>query len=613
LEGGVDTEKLFELFGQFFANNEKLESLVIEYNGCDWISKRSIQAVCAGMSVRNISIRKTNFHNEEATQEEEDLVCALIENYPLQKLSFGDRRRYNLGAFIGENVSSCIKSMLEDPKCKLESLSLNNIGENMENMDLSRIASGLAKNTSVKTISCTGSRAQFLIDINAENHSLEVLDMGGDSSLQRQSEDLAVALNKFRALKSLDLSSHKTTPGVLSAIFKVVLMPPFRLEDLILGDTDGGMNDESLSALGDCIAANRTLKSLDLSGRYKRNITTAGWASFYRQLAETASLKIESINLQNNPLIDDSVLQELMDLFRSATNLKTVKLRGCCISSNGAYRLLDMLRQTSIQDIDDFCEDMNRDTHNNLPASFITMLGNGGLRGLLFHVRWLSLETCLCLLNSIANPDCSLEKFQGNHDIHTPVEFAQIIFGWAEVLKRNSTIKSLRLHCEFDTSDSLVEFWHEYSNLLCDRDTIQATYNSNHSLGSLDFTFDYDPIQDDDDDSWDEDDDIALRRLEEACKTPLEIRLLLDLNKDQDKAAVARRKILQVHFSGASKVQNLHGLNLDPKVVPNLLSWMGKQNSELSLMYEYIQSVPNVIEEAAAVASGCRERNHLHS
>jgi hypothetical protein len=155
-----------------------------------------------------------------------------------------------------------------------------------------------------------------------------------------------------------------------------------------------------------------------------------------------------------------------------------------------------------------------------------------------------------------------------------------------------------------------VEFWHEYSNLLCDRDTIQATYNSNHSLGSLHLRFDYDEEDGDEED----DDDIQMsRRFEEACETPLEIRLLLDLNKDQDKTAVARRKILQVHFSGESKLHKFHQLNLAPTVVPYLLSWIGKQQSELSLMNEYLQSVPALIEGAAAAAAGGREkhnRNH---
>jgi hypothetical protein len=54
------------------------------------------------------------------------------------------------------------------------------------------------------------------------------------SLLYLQSDDLAVALNKFRALKSLDLSGHETTLGVLSAIFKHVLksdpMPYWRYE-----------------------------------------------------------------------------------------------------------------------------------------------------------------------------------------------------------------------------------------------------------------------------------------------------------------------------------------------------------------------------------------------
>jgi hypothetical protein len=343
------------------------------------------------------------------------------------------------------------------------------------------------------------------------------------------------------------------------------------------------------------------------------NITTAGWASFFRKLRKTAFLKLESINLQHNPSIGDSALHELMDLFRSATNLKTVKLGGCGISLTGANRLSDMLHQTSIQVIDDFMyreweHNLEKETVNILPAHFYTMLGNGGLRGL--HFEWLNLEeTSLRLLNSIAHPNCNLEKFESQHEICTQDGFSQVIFGWAEVLKRNSTIKSLRLECQFDTIDSFVDFWHEYSNLLCDRNTIEATYNSNHSLESLGFVFEYNSNEEDDD-SWEEDDDIvdeAGRRFEEAQKTPLEIRLLLDLNKYSDKAAVARRKIIQVHFSGASKVQNLHGLNLDPKVVPNLLSWMRKQNSELSLMYEYLWSVPNLIEEAAAAASARRE------
>jgi hypothetical protein len=244
-------------------------------------------------------------------------------------------------------------------------------------------------------------------------------------------------------------------------------------------------------------------------------------------ISMVASL-LESIDLQKNVNIDDSVLQELMDLFRIATNLKTVKLGCCGISSNGACRLLDMLHQTSIQVIDAF----DWDIQNNLPANFYTMMENGGLRGL--HFRWLNLESSLRLLNSIAHPNCNLEKFESSQVIRTQIGFSQIIFGWAEVLKRNSTIKSLCLECRFDTFDSLVDFWHEYSNLLCDQDTIEATYSSNHSLEFLGFEFNY-YSNEGDVDSWEEDDDIqAHRRIEEACKTPLEIRLLLDLNEDED-------------------------------------------------------------------------------
>jgi hypothetical protein len=134
---------------------------VVEYNGCAWISKRSIRALCSGTSVRNITIRKRNVNYEKATREEEDLVCALIEHYPLQNLS--------LVAVMGGTISSCIKSMLGDSnsKCKLESLSLYNIGEFLYiDMNLSRIVSRLANNISVKTMTCSGAgHIFFLISI----------------------------------------------------------------------------------------------------------------------------------------------------------------------------------------------------------------------------------------------------------------------------------------------------------------------------------------------------------------------------------------------------------------------------------------------------------------
>jgi hypothetical protein len=238
---------------------------------------------------------------------------------------------------------------------------------------------------------------------------------------------------------------------------------------------------------------------------------------------------------------------------------------------------------------------MVRDTENDFPASFYTMLENGGLKVLSLTSGRLSLGVSLRLLNSIDNSNCNLEKFEVTHEIRTQDAFSRIIFGWAEVLKRNSTIKSLCLHY-IVTIDSLVDFRHEYSKLLCDQDTVEATYNSNHSLGSIDFWFGYDhDLSQEYDDIVDE----AERRIEEAIETPLEIRLLLDLNKDQDKTAVARRKILQVHFSGESKLHKFHQLNLAPTVVPCLLSWIGKQQSELSLMNEYLQNVPALIEGAA--------------
>jgi hypothetical protein len=81
---------------------------------------------------------------------------------------------------------------------------------------------------------------------------------------------------------------------------------------------------------------------------------------------------------------------------------------------------------------------------------------------------WLNAEIFPHLLNNINNPNCRLEKFKSSNWISTRNGFSRIIFGWAEVLKRNSTIKSLGLECRFEVFPALVDFWHEYSKLLCD-------------------------------------------------------------------------------------------------------------------------------------------------
>jgi hypothetical protein len=356
--------------------------------------------------------------------------------------------------------------MLEDPRCKLDSLAIYNVGKCI---DLSAIASGIAKNTSIKEIAYNGNNPQLLLGINTLNHTVEKVDLSKHVNVQAKKrvirEGLAVALKGFRELKSLNLSRSKIMPETYIAIFNAVLTTTSKVENLILncqpGCNDSGLDDKALCVLGECVAANNKLRRLGLFC-VERKISTTTWVSFIRKLRNIALLKLETIDLRYNQSIDDNTLQDLMNLFRSAVNLKTVKLPSR-ISSNGANRLMDMLHQTSIQNINALCKTLD----SNLYGNFYSMLRNGGLK-MLSSFGWLNAEIFPHLLNNINNPNCRLEKFKSSNWISTRNGFSRIIFGWAEVLKRNSTIKSLGLECRFEVFPALVDFWHEYSKLLCD-------------------------------------------------------------------------------------------------------------------------------------------------
>lgn len=70
------------------------------------------------------------------------------------------------------------------------------------------------------------------------------------------------------------------------------------------------------------------------------------------------------------------------------------------------------------------------------------------------------------------------------------------------------------------------------------------------------------------------------------------------------KAAVARRKILHVHFSGASRAQKLHCLNLEAACMSELMPWIGREGSESLLMFAFVKSLLTLVEDSGTVACG---------
>ena len=66
------------------------------------------------------------------------------------------------------------------------------------------------------------------------------------------------------------------------------------------------------------------------------------------------------------------------------------------------------------------------------------------------------------------------------------------------------------------------------------------------------------------------------------------------LNQNDNKAEVARQKILQYHFSsGEINIQDFVGMEL--KVFSRAMLWIGRDVDGLSLFHNLLQSVPTLL------------------
>ncbi|KAL3765386.1 hypothetical protein ACHAWU_002304 [Discostella pseudostelligera] len=148
------------------------------------------------------------------------------------------------------------------------------------------------------------------------------------------------------------------------------------------------------------------------------------------------------------------------------------------------------------------------------------------------------------------------------------------------------------------TSELTSECWKSISRLLCDATNIDNTYSSsNHTLYTLILP-----------DHWSDVDEAILG----------EIASLLYLNETENKAAVARRKVIDIHFAG--EVTANHPLAGLPETnLPHILSWLGRDELGFSALYFAVhgfyggwpKASPKFTpddEDAKSVSSGTKER-----
>ncbi|KAL3757709.1 hypothetical protein ACHAWU_000350 [Discostella pseudostelligera] len=171
---------------------------------------------------------------------------------------------------------------------------------------------------------------------------------------------------------------------------------------------------------------------------------------------------------------------------------------------------------------------------------------------------------------ALSHPKCSLETLvinASNDDVDN-----EIITRLGVVLEVNNSLKYLRLgitRFEGVVTESVNNCLNVISRVLCDLSSIQCTSASNHTLQNVHLG--------DDDDIWND------------------IPSFLRMNRNVNKAEVARQKILTYHFDGGNTNLHVFSEMSMTAIMPHAIEWIGRNGDGLTMMYNLLRGNPTLV------------------
>jgi hypothetical protein len=199
----------------------------------------------------------------------------------------------------------------------------------------------------------------------------------------------------------------------------------------------------------------------------------------------------------------------------------------------------------------------------------------------------------------LRNPNSNLEElcFNTNHINDT------VMNSFADALTINSKLRELNIEHLFDDDDNdddndpnpladniITSIGYDaLTCMMCNKRSILSTFNSNHSLEKIILDiFAYDDDDDDDEEEEEyEDEDEQL-----MAKLPIELKTLLQINKENNKSQAARLKIINTHFSG-NDINMEPFMKMDVNVRPHAIAWMAKDMH----VYQFLRAMPLLLEK----------------
>eukprot|EP00956_Cyclotella_meneghiniana_P012025 scaffold17043_cov36-Cyclotella_meneghiniana.AAC.4 len=283
------------------------------------------------------------------------------------------------------------------------------------------------------------------------------------------------------------------------------------------------------------------------------------WTSLFRFMQSSSFRELDL----NGIIKSDSVMEALSDCLMSNREVRVLKLGlYYSLTSDGWNYFANMLSShTTIEDVDvsRAASDAMETLTDSLPRALVL---NPRLRRVQLPVR--TLHELRIVASALESPNSSLEELAIDYQpgFMQPAPNSEVTAVLALSLKMNSMLKRLHHISLYNAGVDLD--WPIFLTLLCDTSSIEATINSNHTLGFL---------------------------YSNKTAAPLEISSLLRMNRNPNKRDVAISKIVQHH--------SFETMDFVPTSLPTVLSLVGKTNVDrtLSVLYEILRKVPHVMQK----------------
>jgi len=341
---------------------------------------------------------------------------------------------------------------------------------------------------------------------------------------------------------------------------------------------------------------NSSLEELDVQAPFNRNMELTHVSEFASDLKSNTTLKKLKVSFGSrvNMPIYPSVMPN--PNIASGWDIFTLSLRG-----NASLTELDLSRNQSIN------SDVLTSLVNILASN--TTLKTLRLENLGQVTRdgWRSIATIY-----IRSPTCALENLYLGGNTLDGGTFREL----GSACYPNRTLKKLCLKLPSNRSLNTPRVgWNPWTNSLMrivyNKESIMQTYNSNHVLETICYPHE------------------EVRFVSAMASSPLMGKGLpsaLQMNREPDKFTVVRRKILQSHYYNQDDIKEnkeYRGYKtlMDTIVemtdnmesteqLPNIMSWIGRDNDGLTLMFELIQSTPTLCERVATLVPAKRKRRN---